>query len=256
MATNVLPSSVPQPLVGYRNPSGYIVALEDLPDYEKIVTEDGAPVDNIYTEKQQRLLTAPLYACWPGPGEGRTFRAFANVGLFHKPALPGVAPDMMLAFNLPAVADVHARQNRSYFLWEMGKSPEFCLEIVSDQRGDEEGGKMALFAQLGVAFYVIYDPLDRLGHGALRAFALTLARSYEPTDPGWLAPLNLGLQLWSGVYEDLAATWLRWCSPRGELVPTPEEKLASERALLARERTRIAALEAQLRAHGIEPNQP
>jgi hypothetical protein len=46
-------------------------------------------VDNVFSEKQQRLLTVPLYDSWAGPasdaGERRTFAAMANVGLFFHP---------------------------------------------------------------------------------------------------------------------------------------------------------------------------
>ncbi len=57
------------------------------PDVSAIVTEDDAPVDNLYSEKQQRLLTEPLNAGWQGPppeegGDRRTFLAAANVGFF------------------------------------------------------------------------------------------------------------------------------------------------------------------------------
>jgi hypothetical protein len=50
---------------------------------DHLVTEDDTPVDSMYSEKQMRLLTEPLYACWPGPGEGRKFIVCANVGLFY-----------------------------------------------------------------------------------------------------------------------------------------------------------------------------
>jgi hypothetical protein len=41
------------------------------PNIDHIVTEDDAPVDNIFSEKQQRLLTESLYSSWPGPGAER-----------------------------------------------------------------------------------------------------------------------------------------------------------------------------------------
>ena len=48
-----------------------------------IVTEDDEPVDNIFSEKQQRLLTETLYSSWEGPGDGRKFFAAANIGVFY-----------------------------------------------------------------------------------------------------------------------------------------------------------------------------
>ena len=41
-----------------------------------------SPVDRVYSEKQMRLLTRPLYSSWSGPGGNRRFLAMANVGLF------------------------------------------------------------------------------------------------------------------------------------------------------------------------------
>ncbi|MDG4550630.1 MAG: hypothetical protein P9F19_15370 [Candidatus Contendobacter sp.] len=41
-------------------------------EMENLVTEDDTPVDNILWEKQQRLLTEPLYGAWPGPDQRAT----------------------------------------------------------------------------------------------------------------------------------------------------------------------------------------
>ena len=38
------------------------------PNIDHLVTEDGAPVDNQFSEKQQRLLVEVLYCSWQ-PGE-------------------------------------------------------------------------------------------------------------------------------------------------------------------------------------------
>ena len=65
---------------------------------EHIVTEDDEPVDNLYSEKQQRLLTEPLYSSWSPPaGQAdtavpRPFLAAANVGLFAAVSRPPLVP--------------------------------------------------------------------------------------------------------------------------------------------------------------------
>jgi len=56
---------------------------------QHLITEDDTPVDNLPSEKQQRLLTEPLYSAWSGPGAGRTFLAAANVGGGCADAQPG-----------------------------------------------------------------------------------------------------------------------------------------------------------------------
>src|SRR5207244_12679580 len=64
-----------------------------VPNLDELVTEDGAPVENIYAEKQYRLLTEPLYSSWTGPGEGRPFLALTNVGWFYASKQPPLVPD-------------------------------------------------------------------------------------------------------------------------------------------------------------------
>ncbi len=61
------------------DPPLYIADPMDLPNHDNLVTEDDAPADSIFTEKQQRLLTGPLYDSWAAPVEGRAFPALANV---------------------------------------------------------------------------------------------------------------------------------------------------------------------------------
>ena len=40
------------------------------PNLDHLVTQDDTPLDNFVVERQQRLLTEPLYSSWPGPGKG------------------------------------------------------------------------------------------------------------------------------------------------------------------------------------------
>jgi len=54
---------------------------------KNLVTEDDEPVDNILSEKQQRLLAESLYESWTpppdedAPNEPRPFWVSANVGI-------------------------------------------------------------------------------------------------------------------------------------------------------------------------------
>ena len=99
-------------------------------------------MDSIFCEKQQRLLTEPLYSSWAGPppradGEPRRFAALANVGLFSTPDEPPVVPDMMLSLDVVIQDDQRPKQNRSYFIWRFGKAPDVVIEPVSKREGDE-----------------------------------------------------------------------------------------------------------------------
>jgi hypothetical protein len=57
--------------------------------------------------------------------------------------------------------------------------------------------------------------------------------------------LDLALVRWYGVYEGVEATWLRWATPAGELLPTKDEKLhvAEQRVETAEQRATAAEAE-------------
>jgi hypothetical protein len=222
-----------------------------IPNLDDLVTEDGAAVDNIFTEKQQRLLTESLYASWAAPG-GQTFLALANVGYFHAYREPPLVPDMLLSLGVAPAGPLREKEGRSYFQWLIGKPPDVAIEIVSDRRGGEDGYKKNIYARQGVSFYVILDPDNLLEGGVLRAFAIRPGR-YEPVDPSWWPEVGLGLRLWEGVFEGQQQTWLRWCDQQGEPIPTGTERADGQRRRAEQAEERIRRLEAQLRALGAEP---
>ena len=121
-----------------------------MPDIQDLVTEDDTPVDNMPSEKQQRLLTEPLYSSWAGPGAGRPFLAAANVGVFPQPRNPAIVPDVFVSLDVQVAENWWDKEHRSYFVWEFGKTPDLVVEIVSNRRGREDGVKKATYAEIGV----------------------------------------------------------------------------------------------------------
>ena len=141
-------------------------------DISHIVTEDDTSVDNLLSEKQQRLLTEALYSSWLAPNGSKRFLAAANVGLFYALRQPPLVPDVFLSLNVQVPQEWHQKEHRSYFFWEFGKPPEVVIEIVSNKEGNELGSKLTHYAQIGVTYYVIYDPLQQLGETLLRLYGL------------------------------------------------------------------------------------
>jgi hypothetical protein len=186
----------------------------------------------------------------------------------------------MLAVDVRVGDDLSRRENRSYFTWQLGKSPDVVIEIVSDRRGGEEDYKLRRYAHIKVTYYVIFDPENHLNHGVLRSFELRRG-TYEPLAEHWFPGINLGLTLWEGAYAGHTARWLRWRDSNGRVIPTGQERAEEERRLreeasrqAEEERRRaeeagrqaeeerrlreeanqrLARLEAQMRALGIEP---
>ena len=207
-------------------------------DYDNIVTEDDTPVDSVFSEKQQRVLTESLHTSWSGPSEGRSFVAMANVGLFFALRRPPVVPDVLLSLNVSLPDDMRPKSSRSYFIWEYGKAPDVVIEVVSNREGGEDGEKLVKYAEIGVRYYVIFDPDLLLGDEILRTYRLNGLFLEKMAAPTWLPEIALGLQLWEGRYEDMDATWLRWVDPAGVLLPTGKERAttAEQRAATAEQR--------------------
>ncbi|MFN0119995.1 MAG: Uma2 family endonuclease [Blastocatellia bacterium] len=231
--------------------------------YERVVTEDDDPARNLFSAKQQRLLVQPLYDSWtPPPAEDETeadaaetrrpFLADANVGVFYSTGQPPLVPDFFLSLDVRPHPDWYEKKHRSYFVWEFSKTPEIALEIVSNREGGELGRKPGLYARMGASYYVVYDPLHKLGETTLQVFELH-GRQYQRRPDAALPATGLSLVLWQGVFEDKEDTWLRWCDHEGNLILTGQERAGkeAERADLAEQRAERLA--AQLRALGIDP---
>ena len=212
------------------------------PDIGALVTEDDLPVDNFASEKQQRLLTEPLYSSWERP-DGRPFLAAANVGVFPSVHTAPIVPDVLLSLDVSVPDDWWAKHQRTYFVWEFGKVPEVAIEVVSNLEGEELGRKLDQYAWMRVAYYVVWDPqrlLLREDEVPVRLYT-NLAGRFVVAPDLRLPNVGLGLALWDGEYETKWATWLRWVDGEGQLVPTGRERAETERERAETERERADA---------------
>jgi hypothetical protein len=243
-----------------------VVGIEDIItelDISHLVIEDDTPLDNFQSELQQRLLVEPLCS---SRVLTPPFLAAANVGLFYKLKGDPIVPDMLLSLGVQRAENFSERRHRSYFVWEFGKVPDVCIEIVSNQEGDElilcqksqQRGKVAskkdIYAQIGVPYYVVFDPLRQIQgeaemNGALlRVWSISPIGYTELTSPQgvtqigevvWLEGIGLGLTLWEGPFEeDISRLWLRWCDRKGRVIPTGAEGQAFERQRAEQEHQR------------------
>jgi hypothetical protein len=235
--------------------------MEIMPDIQCLITEDDTPVDNLPSEKQQRLLTEPLYSTWAGPGAGRTFLAAANVGVFSMVRNPAIVPDVFLSLDVQVADDWWRREHRSYFVWEFGKPPDLVLEIVSNTLGGEDDEKKQVYARTRIGYYVIYDPLRQILPDVLTVYTLH-GLVYARQENALFPSLNLGLTLWEGTFEGKHDTWLRWTDGHGNVVLTGKEQAEQERqraeqaeSQLTQARQRAARLAELLRRAGIDPEQ-
>lgn len=200
---------------------------QDWPAVDHLITEDDTPVDNVFSEKQQRLLTRPLYSGWKPEG-GRSFIVAANVGVFAVPKNPAIVPDVLLSMDVQAPQDLWKKRNRSYMVWVYGKPPDVVIEVVSNKEGGEATEKVRIYADMVVRYYVIFDPEEQIMPQLLTCYRLD-AGVYVPCAGDWWPEIGLGVRLWDGAYEEIEATWLRWCDEVGNVIPTGQERSEAER---------------------------
>ena len=194
-----------------------------------LITEDDEPVDNIFSEKQQRLLVNALYESWTPPppedaaettpAQPRPFWAAANVGIFRSVHLSAVVPNVFVSLDVTAPANLRNNEERSYYVWEHGKPPEVVIEIVSNRKGKEPDARRRDYAQhlghLGVNYYVVFDPMGELsremGGEELRIYEIGPIKRYYRREDCELPEIGLSLSLWQGRFEGNESLWLRWC---------------------------------------------
>jgi Uma2 family endonuclease len=203
-------------------------ATDLAPAIQSLVTEDDTPVDNMPSEKHQRLLTEALYSSWDGPGAGRPFLAAANVGVFPLARNPAIVPDVFLSLDVEVAQDWWQKEHRSYLLWEFGKPPDVVIEIVSNTAGAEADEKRQKYARMRVSYYVIYDPLRQVMPDVLTIYRLS-GTDYERQSSLRFPDIGLGVTLWDGTYEGKTDTWLRWTDADGNLILTGKERAEQER---------------------------
>ena len=88
---------------------------------------------------------------------GREVGIASDLLLYYRQGDPAtsVAPDLMVSF------DVRMLGLPSYKLWEVGKPPEFVLEVSSQSSRElDRTKKVELYAGLGVREYFVFDPGD------------------------------------------------------------------------------------------------
>lgn len=165
----------------------------------------------------------------------------------------------MLSVDVAVAEDLTEKQNRSYFVWELGKPPEVVVEIVCNREGGELGERLRRYRRMRVSYYIVFDPLHALGEPVLRSFE-TRGDLYVAVERPWFESIGLGLIEWDGVFEGLQGRWLRWCTRDGRVVPTGAERAeaAEARAGIAEARAgtaeaRAERLAVRLRELGIDP---
>ena len=91
-----------------------------------------------------------------------------------------VAPDVYLAFGVDAQA---IRPRKLYLPWEVGKPPDFAMEVASASTARQDvTEKRRIYARIGVSEYWRFDPKDGDYHGQQLAGEQLVNGVYRPIE--------------------------------------------------------------------------
>lgn len=152
--------------------------------------------------------------------------------------------------DLFVVLDTEHYSRKSWVVWEEdGKYPNVVIEILSDSTANtDQGLKKQIYQDVWrTPEYFWFDPEDPT---EFQGFQLSggLYQPLSPNDQGWL--WSQQLQLYLGVVNDQ----LRFLSPEGDLIPTPQEQARQEQQRANQEQQRADRLADRLRELGIDPS--
>jgi Uma2 family endonuclease len=198
------------------DPRACLPSAEDLPD------SDDTPVDNQLQHLIPGLLEMILAHVW---SERMDWFFGVDMGIYYDPYQPAIAPDGFLSVGVPRIIDEDLRL--SYLLWEEQAIPILVLEVVSQTRRGEYTTKKNFYAEMGILYYVVYNPL-RKRKPKLEVYQLENGQ-YQllAGEPVWLSNLGLGIGREIGIYQGIKREWLYWYDERGKRYLTPEEELRS-----------------------------
>ncbi len=220
------------------------MVLRDAPAATEIiypVTDDMPMPDAYYQSKHFLDLLAMLNAFF---ARREDVVVGGNIFIYYVEgnARLTVAPDCFVVFG---VSSESFERNNTYLMWDVGKAPDFVLEIGSPSAWREDvGRKRDLYARLGVVEYWRFDPSGGEHYGEPLVGETLVGGEYRELEMnrhpggsvwGYSPTLNLELHWTDGrlrLYDAVGARWLQ----------TPEEAEKSRQIAEAR----VAELEAEL----------
>jgi len=257
---------------------------QNLPTAEDLPDSDETPVDNELQNDIPNLLLNLLKWIWSDASGERSYRQdwFWGVDMcvYYEPNTEepikskSIVPDGFLALGVERLKSEGGRL--SYLLWEEKVLPILVLEVVSHKYNGEYDSKLLEYQDLGILYYVIYNPLSgRRGlykkHQSLEVYKLVDSK-YELVPsvallPGngkvfWMPEIELGIGCEQGNQGGWQREWVYWYDRSGVRYPTAEERADQMRAakeeaevIALQERQQKEKLAAYLKTLGINPDE-
>lgn len=194
---------------------------------------DEPPLETDLHRLQMTLLIQCLEWVWRN---SNNFYASGNLTIYYSPRQRN--SEQFRGSDFFVVLDTERKPRKSWVVWEEdGKYPNVIVEILSSATADTDRGlKKQIYQDIWrTPNYFWFDP-DTL---EFKGFELVGGRYQElqPNEAGWL--WSPQLELYLGVHNSK----LRFFTPQGELISTPEEAAQQERLQREQAQQQVAEME-------------
>jgi Uma2 family endonuclease len=211
---------------------------QNLPTAEDLPDSDETPVDNELQNDIPNLLLNLLKWIW---GDLQDWFWGVDMCVYYEPNTEepakskSIVPDGFLALGVERVKNEGGRL--SYLLWEEKVLPILVLEVVSHKYNGEYDSKLLEYQDLGILYYLIYNPLSgRRGlykkYQSLEVYKLVDSK-YELVPSVALLP---GIGCEQGNQGGWQREWVYWYDRSGMRYPTAEEQADNAQELIQQER--------------------
>lgn len=215
------------------------------PTQAELKSDDGIPMETQRHKVQMDMLIDSLFLWLASRDDG-----YVGGNMFVYYSLAQVKNQDFRGPDFFVVLGVPKKERLCWVVWEEGKGPDVVIELLSDSTAAQDKNEKKLIYQnlLRVSEYFWFDPFN-----ADDCAGFFLNRGvYQPIPANaqnQLVSQSLGLALvrWQGIYKGIDATWLRWATMEGELLPNAEEIADLERQRAEQERQRAEQAESIIR---------
>ena len=227
------------------NPSQYLPTAEELPE-----------TDHTAVDSELQILIASLLGdvlAWHWRDRTDWFWGI-NMGVYYDPEKSAIVPDGFLSLGVERFPRTGGRL--SYVVWQENRVvPLLVVEYVSKTYGDEYGDKKNDYANIGVSYYLVYNPeyYKRGKHKPLEVYHLVNGQYVlQASEPVWIPEVGLGIGRGEGTYRAWTREWLYWYDQNGNRLSVPTEVAEQEHQRAEQERQFREELLAKLKKRGID----
>lgn len=201
-----------------------------LPSTAELPCSDDMPVDNEDQNLLPNLLLFILASLW---AERLDWYFGVDMAIYHTTGINSrvpVVPDAFLSLGVERRKPSPSGQGRqSYAVWEEGGTvPILALEMVSQTPGGEYEEKFAIYQQLGVLYYLVYNPAywTRDRHQPFELYKLVKGQyQLQIGEPSWMPEIGLGIGRARQPFGGIEIEVLLWHDGKGQPYPVPEATL-------------------------------